>query len=404
MPYRGFERGQETVVRRAPDAPSVSLADVRIAIVHEWLVTTGGSEWVLKELVHCFPHADLFCLVDDLSSADRTLLGVGRPRTSFLQSLPGGRRSHRALLPLMPWAIESLDLSGYDLVISNSHAVAKGVRSPPGALHLCHCCSPMRYAWDLREQYLREAGLDRGVAGITARWMLDRLQRWDRRSTSRVHGFVAISEYIADRIERAYGRESDVIYPPVDTDFFFPDPAVPREAHYVTASRLVGYKRIPLIVEAFRQLPHHKLTVIGDGPDRARVERAAGPNITILGRCDTGQLRHELRRARAFIFAAEEDFGIAPVEAQACGTPVIAYGRGGARETIVGDGVHATGRFFHEATPDAIAEAVRAFEAAPASRAEDCRANAVRFSVGRFRREILEYVMQRWSIHRANAR
>ena len=254
-----------------------SLRDVKIALVHEWLVVPAGSEQVLREMRLVFPQADVFCLVDGLSDADRAALGVGHPRTSFLQWIPGVTRHYRALLPLMPLAIASLDLRAYDVVISNSHAVAKGARARPDALHLCHCCSPMRYAWDLREQYLHEAGMDRGVVGWLARTVLERLRRWDLRASNGVSAFVAISEFIADRIARAYGRPSTVIYPPVDTTYFTPDPQVARGTHYVTASRFVGYKRIPDIVAAFRELPDHQLVVIGDGPDRDRVAAAAGP-------------------------------------------------------------------------------------------------------------------------------
>ena len=374
------------------------LAGVRIALIHEWLVVPAGSEQVLREFVSLFPEADVFCLVDGLCDGDRRELGVGRPYTSFLQRLPRASRYYRHLLPIMPWAIESIDLSSYDLVISNSHAVAKGARANSSALHICHCCSPMRYAWDLREEYLREAGLDQGVRGMLLRSVLERLRLWDHRSTSRVSQFIAISEFIRDRIARAYDRQSTVIYPPVDVDWYCPDATV-RENHYVRASRFVGYKRIPEIVAAFRELPDHRLVVIGDGPDRARVEAVAGSNVTLLGRQSRESLRHELRRARAFLFAAEEDFGIAPVEAQACGTPVIAYGRGGALETIIGNGPDRTGRFFDSVSPASIAAAVIAFEAEEAPTAANCRKNAERFSTLRFRREILEHVEQAWRRH-----
>jgi glycosyltransferase involved in cell wall biosynthesis len=361
-----------------------SPAAPRIALIHEWLVTPGGSEAVLRELCRMLPNADLFCLIDHLTAEDREQLGVGRPRTSWLQRLPGVHRYYRALLPLMPHAIERLDLSAYDVVISNSHAVAKGVRPRPGAMHLCHCCSPMRYAWDLREQYLREAGVHRWPVSWLLHRMLDRLRRWDLASTDRVTSFVAISGFIADRIRRAYGRESTVVYPPVDTHYYTLDDRVPRGTHYLTASRFVGYKRIPAIVAAFRELPDRQLVVIGDGPDRHRVLAAAGPNVTWLGRQPRERLREEMRRARAFVFAAEEDFGIVPVEAQGCGTPVIALGAGGSRETVIGHGPDRTGHFFESATPEAIAGAIRAFEALPIIPPERCRANAERFSTAAF--------------------
>jgi len=376
------------------------LEGVRVALVHEWLVVPAGSEQVLRELVLLFPDAELFCLVDGLSDTDRADLGVGHPRTSFLQHLPGVARYYRRLLPIMPLAIESLDLQAYDLVISNSHAVAKGVRVKAGALHICHCCSPMRYAWDLRDDYLRQAGLDRGARGWAVKQMLERLRQWDFQASDRVTEFVAISRFIADRIARAYGRESTVIYPPVDADYYTPD-ASPRGNHYVTASRFVGYKRIPEIVAAFRELPDRRLVVIGDGPDRDRVAAAAGSNVTLMGRQDRASLRQELRSARAFVFAAEEDFGILPVEAQACGTPVIALGRGGALETVVASGPRRTGHLFDTVSATSIAAAIRDFEAGVAPFAADCRANAERFSVARFRTEFGAYVERAWLAHTA---
>lgn len=367
---------------------------VRIALVHEWLVVPAGSEHVLRELKTVFPDADVFCLVDKLSEADRKDLGVGTPRTSFLQHLPGVARHYRWMLPLMPAAVERLDLRAYDIVISNSHAVAKGVHVRADALHICHCCSPMRYAWDLRQQYLEEAGLDRGAKGWLAGRMLDRLRTWDAKASKRVGKFIAISEFIADRISRSYGRGSTVIYPPVDTTFY--TPAGERGDSYVAASRFVSYKRMPAIVAAFRELPDRHLVVIGDGPDREKVAALAGSNVTLLGWQPREVLRETLQRARAFIFAAEEDFGILPVEAQACGTPVIALGQGGALETVISEGDARTGNHFFDATPTGIAKAVREFERLPPPTAAACRANAVLFSVARFHSEIREYVERAW--------
>jgi glycosyltransferase involved in cell wall biosynthesis len=365
----------------------------RVAIVHEWLITFGGSELVLAELLRIFPDAQLFTLIDKMRSNDRAFLGVENARTSFLQHIPGIGRRHRAFLPLFPAAIRSLDVSGYDVVISNSHAVAKGVRKRPGQLHISYCLSPMRYAWDLREQYLSESGLDRGWRGLAARQVLERLRRWDRDSSKDVDEFVTLSHYIADRIKRAYGRDAAVIYPPVDTEFFTPGETKSAAAYYMTASRFVPYKRIDVVARAFRELPDQKLLIVGDGPDAQKIRAAAGPNVELLGHVDRGRLRELLRGARAFVFAAEEDFGIAPVEAQACGTPVIAFGRGGATETVNGDANDPlrSGVFFHEQTPDAIVQAVRAFEQDTIS-AEACRMNAERFSEDRFRREFAEFV------------
>jgi glycosyltransferase involved in cell wall biosynthesis len=361
---------------------------MKVAIVHDWLVTYAGAERVLEQMLAVYPDADLYSLIDFLPDAERGFLG-GRPtRTSFLQRVPGARRGYRRLLPLMPFAVEQFDLSAYDLVLSSSHAVAKGVLTGPSQLHICMCYSPMRYAWDLQHQYLRETGLDRGVKGMLARWMLHRLRLWDARTASGVDRFIAISHFIARRIWKSYRRESTVIYPPVDVDRFTPDGT--REEFYVTASRMVPYKRIDLIVEAFAAMPGRRLVVIGDGPEFNRVRSRGGANVRFLGQQPFEALRDHLRRARAFVFAAEEDFGIAPLEAQSCGTPVIAFGRGGVRETVHGlDSTTPTGVFFPEQTISSIIGGVETFERnSSAISPTACRANAMRFAPERFRDEL----------------
>jgi glycosyltransferase involved in cell wall biosynthesis len=292
----------------------------------------------------------------------------------------------------MPLAVEQFDLSAYDLVISSSHAIAKGVRTHPGQLHICMCYSPMRYAWDLQHQYLRETGLDRGVKGLVTRGLLHRLRLWDARNADGVDRFIAISNFIAQRIWNSYRRESTVIYPPVDVERLTPEGS--REDFYVTASRMVPYKRIDLIVEAFAAMPGRQLVVIGDGPEGKRIRAKSAPNVRLLGQQTFAGLRDHLRRARAFVFAAEEDFGIAPLEAQACGTPVIALGKGGALETIAGlDDPTPTGVFFEQQTVLSISEAVERFEQeAERITVDACRANALRFAPDRFRREFRSYV------------
>jgi glycosyltransferase involved in cell wall biosynthesis len=385
---------------------------LRIALVHEWLLTHGGSEEITGQLCQLFPEAELFTLVADPVPSLRALIGERRIHTSFLQRIPTATRSHRRLLPLMPRAIESFDFTGFDLVISVSHAVAKGVRTAPGQPHLNICCSPIRYAWDLQEQYLEESGLSRGAKGMAARYLLSRLRRWDKRTAGRPTQVMAISRFIAERIERVWGRDSGILYPPVATEYFTPavdEFAAMRAGNtqfrsatrepdlWVTASRMVPYKRIPLIVEAFAQMPTRRLVVIGDGPEMPKVRAAATPNVTLLGHQPREALRDWLRRAQGFVFAAEEDFGIAPVEALACGTPVVAYGRGGARETVVGlgTGAPATGVFFESQTADAIAGGVRALEEALARgevTAAGCRAQGERFSEGEFRARAREAV------------
>ena len=385
---------------------------LRIALVHEWLLTHGGSEEITGQLCQLFPEAELFTLVSDPVPSLRALIGDRRIHASFLQRIPTATRSHRRLLPLMPRAIESFDFTGFDLVISVSHAVAKGVRTAPGQPHLNICCSPIRYAWDLQEQYLEESGLSRGAKGMAARYLLSRLRRWDKRTAGRPTQVMAISRFIAERIERVWGRDSGILYPPVATEYFTPAVdefaamragdtqfrGATRESDlWVTASRMVPYKRIPLIVEAFAQMPTRRLVVIGDGPEMPKVRAAATPNVTLLGHQPREALRDWLRRAQGFVFAAEEDFGIAPVEALACGTPVVAYGRGGARETVVGlgSGAPATGVFFESQTADAIAGGVRALEAAldiGEVTAAGCRAQGERFSEFVFRTGALEAV------------
>ena len=365
---------------------------MKVAFVHDWLVTYAGAERVLEQMLSLYPDADLYTIVDFLPPGQRSFLGGREPQTSFIQRLPGAPRHYRRYLPLMPMAVEQFDLSAYDLIISSSHAVAKGVLTGPDQLHLSMCYSPIRYAWDLQHQYLREARMDRGIRGALARWMLHRIRLWDQRTSNGVDGFIAISRFIARRIWKVYHRESTVIYPPVDIEGFTPEG--PREDFYVTASRMVPYKRIDLIVEAFVGMPQRRLLVIGDGPEASRIRSKTGPNVVFLGEQPFSVLRDHLRRARAFVFAAEEDFGIAPLEAQACGTPVIAYGKGGALETIRGqDSAEPTGIHFPEQTVSSLKAAVEEFERNHARfTATACRENARRFSSERFRREFSEYV------------
>jgi glycosyltransferase involved in cell wall biosynthesis len=377
---------------------------VKVAIVHEWLTTLGGSELVVREMLRVFPDARVFTLIDKMAPEERAFVGVDSVTTSFLDAIPGVASRYRSLLPLYPAAVRSLNVSAFDIVISSSHAVAKNVHTHRGQLHISYCHSPMRYAWDLREQYLREAGLAHGVRGLMARTLLTSLQQWDRRRSVDVDAFVTNSRYVADRIERAYGRSSTVIYPPVDVDFFSPGPRDESLGeYYATVSRFVPYKRVDLIARAFAELPDRKLVIVGDGPDAAKVKAACGPNVTLLGRASRDRVRTVLRGARAFLFATEEDFGIAPVEAQACGTPVIAFGRGGALETVIdADDAARTGVFFPEQTPGSLAGAIREFEQLPSPVSRDaCRKNAERFSEPRFRQEFGSFVEEEWARFRA---
>jgi glycosyltransferase involved in cell wall biosynthesis len=287
------------------------------------------------------------------------------------------------------------------LVLSSSHAVAKGVLTGPDQLHICMCYSPIRYAWDFQHQYLRESGMERGLKTWFARWILHKIRIWDTRTANGVDEFIAISHFIQRRIKKAYGRSSTVIYPPVDINFFAVQDQ--KNNYYVTASRMVPYKRVDLIVEAFSKMPEHRLVVVGDGPDFDRISLRAGPNVELVGFQSAEKLKHYVQNAKAFVFAAEEDFGIAPIEAQACGTPVIAYGRGATLETIRGLGreqidgfTDATGVFFPEQTVESLIAAIRFFEEQQQSiKPAACRANAARFSTERFNMEFRDFVLSK---------
>jgi len=365
---------------------------LRVAVVHDWLVTYAGAERVLEQILLCYPDADVFCVVDFASRDECKFLERHKVTPSFIQRLPFARKRYRGYLPLMPLAIEQHDLSGYDLIISSSHAVAKGVLTGPDQIHVSYVHSPIRYAWDMQHQYLQESGLQKGVRSSIARLILHYIRMWDVRTANGVDEFAANSSFISRRINKVYRRTSTVIYPPVDVSSF----SVGQEKgdYYLTASRMVPYKKMPLIVEAFSSMPQRKLVVIGDGPEMDKCRKAAGPNVTLLGYQPSSVLREYMQKARAFVFAAEEDFGITPVEAQACGTPVIAYGRGGALETVTGlESELPTGLFFDSQTKESIIEAVEKFEMNESSfDPHTCRNNAMRFGEERFRQEFAGWV------------
>jgi glycosyltransferase involved in cell wall biosynthesis len=356
---------------------------MRVAVVHEWLVNIAGSESVVEQILQVFPGADVYTTVCFLKPEERGMLNGSRVFTSFIQKLPFAKSKYRHYLPLMPLAVEQFDLSGYDLVISSSHAVAKGVITGPDQVHISYVHSPIRYAWDLQHIYLKESGLDRGFMGGLARIVLHYMRMWDVRTSNGVDHFISNSKFIARRIRKVYGRAADILYPPVHLDQFVPGGG--KEDFYLTASRFVPYKKIPLIVEAFSRMPEKKLIVIGDGPESAAARAVAGPNVTFLGYQPRTALIDYMQRARAFVFAAEEDFGIVPVEAQGCGTPVIAYGKGGAVETVV-DGK--TGVLFPEQTVDSLLQAVARFEQIePDLDPAVIRQQAEKFDAALFRRD-----------------
>jgi glycosyltransferase involved in cell wall biosynthesis len=363
---------------------------LRVAVVCDWLVTYAGAERVLEQILKCYPDADLFAVVDFVPQEQRSFLVGKLVTTTVIQHYPFARRLYQKYLFRMPLAIEQLDLSAYDLVISSSHAVAKGVLTGPDQLHLCYIHTPIRYAWDLQHEYLRESRLDRGLLSWMARRMLFSIRQWDVRTANGVDSFVANSHFIARRVWKVYRREASVIYPPVDVERFALREK--KEDFYLTASRLTPYKQVDLVVRAFAGMPGRKLVVIGDGSEMKKIRHDATPNVTILGYQPSEVLVDYMQRARAFVFAAEEDFGIVPVEAQACGTPVIAFGKGGARETVQ-EGT--TGVFFGEQTPASLCEAVERFEGMTFD-AQACCTNALRFSPDRFRREFTAFVEGQW--------
>ncbi|HDT1379740.1 TPA: glycosyltransferase family 4 protein [Klebsiella aerogenes] len=372
------------------------MRDLNVGIVADWFITYAGSEKVVAELIKSYPESHLYSVVDFLSSENKKYFQNKEITTTFIQRLPKAKKKYQTYLPLMPLAIEQLDVSSHDVILSSSHAVAKGVLTGPDQLHISYVHSPIRYAWDLQHQYLREAGLDHGVKGMIAKLILHKMRMWDCRTANGVDHFIANSQFIARRIKKVYGREADVIYPPVDVNRFLLNEA--KEDYYFTASRLVPYKRIDLIVEAFSHMPNRKLVVVGDGPEMQKIKSKATSNIEILGYQSNEVMQEHMRNAKAFVFAAEEDFGITPVEAQSCGTPVIAFGKGGSLETVRPFGVdNPTGILFDKQDIGSVIDAVQKFETMQDQiLPNDCRAHALKFSTERFNQEISEYVNSKY--------
>ncbi len=362
---------------------------IRVAVVHDFLYTYAGAERVLEQILKIFPQADVFSLFDFLPAKDRGFIGGKKVTSSFIQWLPLARKRHRQYLPFMPLAIEQLDVSAFDLIVSSSYVTAKGIITRPDQLHICYCHSPARFAWDLQHQYLVESGMTHGIKSFIARTILHYIRNWDSRTANGVDAFVTNSNFVGRRIEKVYRRRATTIYPPVDTEKYTLH--TEKDDFYLTVSRMVPYKKIDLIVEAFSRMPNRRLIVIGDGPDAAKIKARAGANVRLMGFQPFEVLRHYMQRAKAFVFAAEEDFGIVPVEAQACGTPVIAFGRGGVTESVVA-GV--TGFFFDEQTPQSLIDAIREFEAAAPLDPAVIRRNAQRFSIARFCDEFSRFTEQ----------
>lgn len=363
----------------------------RVTLVHDWLTGMRGGEKCLEVLCRRWPHAALFTLLYRAGSVSSPIARL-RPRTSFLQQLPGVQHYYRYLLPAMPAAARLLRLPPSDLVVSFSHCVAKAVRTPRGVPHVCYCFTPMRYAWHMQDAYFG-SGRVRGIKARLVDRVLEQLRDWDRRTASGVTHFIGISQTVRSRIAECYGRDAAVIYPPVDTEFYHPA-AAPREDFYLAVSAFAPYKRLDIAIEACNRL-RKSLIVIGHGQDGARLRALAGPTVHFLGWQADEVIRDHLRRCKALLFPGEEDFGIVPVEAQACAAPVIAFGRGGATETVVAPGGRRepTGLFFDEQTPDSLANALNAFDARrgefhPAA----ARRQAVRFNVWRFADELFAFL------------
>ena len=379
---------------------------MKVALVHDWLTGMRGGEKVLEVFCELFPHAHLYTLLHNKGSVSYTIESMDI-RTSFVQSLPLIKNKYRHYLPIFPKAIERFDLRGYDLVLSSSHCVAKGVITGSNTLHICYCFTPMRYIWDLYDQYF-----DKKRSNLFTRWavslVLDYLRKWDVASSKRVDKFIAISKYIADRIKKNYGRESDIIFPPVDSAYFKPTPS--NGDFYLMVSPLAPNKRVDIAIKAFNKI-NLPLKIIGSGQEEKKLGKMAGKDITLMGWQPDEIVKEHYLNCKALIFPGVEDFGIVPLEAQACGKPVIAYGKGGALETIIsldrdklriksenGQSNNATGLFFYEQTPESLAHAVHHFEEVKdVFDKQQIRKNAESFDRVIFKDKIKNYIEQKYS-------
>ena len=348
-----------------------------------------GSEKCVESFTSIYPDADIFALIDFLEQPDRnTILKGKHAKTSFIQKLPFAQSRRTFYLPLYPLAVEQFDLSDYNVILSSSHSVAKGALTRWDQMHVCYCHTPIRYAWDLYHQYLRETGLSKGIKGMWAKYVLHKIRLWDISSANRPDYYIANSRYIANRIKKTYNRDAVVIYPPVDTHKFSLQPD--KENYYIAISRFVPYKKMDIVVRAFSGMPENKLLVVGDGPDIKRIKSLASPNIELLGYLRTEELKTYLEKAKALVFPAEEDFGITVVEALACGTPVIALNRGGTAETITSE---VNGLHFSSQTPEGIIDAVSRFEKIRNKfNPEEIRNSSLRFSRANFENNIKAFI------------
>lgn len=372
--------------------PEYELGEKSIAIVHEWLSTKAGSEKVTESFINLLQNVEVYSTVDFLSKEEReTMMGDRVPKTTFIQKLPFARRHFRYYLPIFPFAIRSHRLKNHEVILSSSHAFAHGVKSRPGQIHISYSHTPMRYIWDMQDVYLESNNIHKGPLSWGSKLLTFLLRKWDARVSRNVDYYISNSGFTAQRIKDFYGRDAHVIYPPVEIERFEVEDE--KEDFYVTASRLVCYKKVEMVVEAFNKMPDKKLVVIGDGKRKELIEKIAGPNITILSHLKFDEFHRYMRKAKGFVFAGKEDFGITLVEAQACGTPVIAFGEGGAAE-IVKD--RETGILFKEQTPESLINAIHEFELVFDAKfpAYKVRKNAERFSLDRFNKEVLSFINQ----------
>jgi len=384
---------------------------MKIAIIHDWLTGMRGGEKCLEVFCRLYPEADLFTLLSIPGSVS-TIIETRKIHTSFLQSLPLVEKKYRHFLPLMPRAIERFDLTGYDLVLSSSHCVAKGVIPDKDALHISYCYTPMRYIWDQYDQYFNRT--DSGIITSTAMSLIAPfLRRWDVRSSRRVDEFIAISRHVQKRIKKYYHRESTVIYPPVDSAFYAPT-GEKGEDFFLIVSAFAPYKRLDLAVEAFTELGY-PLVIIGEGQSAKYLQGIAGPNIRFKGWLSNEEIRSHYARCRGFVFCGEEDFGITPLEAQCMGKPVIGFAKGGLLETVIPERQtwkeeteipeertrQPTGVFFHQQTPDALVSAIRHFEKVEDRfEPEPIRNHAIQFDLNIFSDRIREFIEDRYRLRK----
>lgn len=367
----------------------------KIAIIHEWFINYAGSEKVVEQILKVYPDADLLSLLEFLPKEKKALIQNKKVKTSFLQYLPFSKPKYRYYLPLMPLAVGTMSAPNADIIISSNHAVSKGLKRSPSQMHICYCHTPMRYAWDLQDEYLKSTGLNTGIKAFVIKSILKYMRSWDLKSSENVDHFIANSAYVAQRIKKIYKRDATVIYPPVDTEYFTLQKQ--KADFYLTAARLVPYKKVDLIIDTFTQLPEKTLIVIGDGPDSEKIKAKANAskNIKFLGYQSSELLKEYMQRAKAFIFAADEDFGITTIEVQACGTPILAYKKGGNLETVV---ENTTGLYFEYQTVESLKDCIRNFEKNHTRFIpEEIRKHAEKFGEKRFAAEIKQFVEQKYS-------